>query len=130
MLVCFQTPVVDRLSRRPGRFVPGVVTAGTLLAAFGLLAANYEYFWVAFVVGFGVATGLAAGGSGERTRHSSARRAHRPGTDQDSDAALAELRHRYATGEQTEAEFERRLEWLLETDPPDPAADTVPTGRT
>jgi hypothetical protein len=107
-----------------------VVTAGTLLAAFGLLAANYEYFWVAFVVGFGVATGLAAGGSGERTRHSSARRAHRPGTDQDSDAALAELRHRYATGEQTEAEFERRLEWLLETDPPDPAADTVPTGRT
>jgi hypothetical protein len=115
-------------------FLPGLVTAGTLLVAFGLLAADSEYFWVAFVLGFGVvlpvATGLAAGGSGERTRHSSARRAHPPGTDEDSAAALAELRHRYATRQLTDAEFELRVERLLETDPPDRAADTVPTGRT
>jgi len=90
--------------------VPGVVTALTMTVAFGLLAAGFEFFWVAFVVGFGgvmpIAVGLAKRVETDRDG----------GEDADQPDALAELRRRYAQGELTDAEFERRLERLLETE--------------
>jgi len=90
--------------------VPGVVTALTMTVAFGLLAAGFEFFWVAFVVGFGgimpIAVGLAKHAESERDSGENAQR----------DDALSALRRRYARGELTDAEFERRLERLLETE--------------
>ncbi|MEF8974528.1 MAG: SHOCT domain-containing protein [Haloarcula sp.] len=93
--------------------VSAVVTAATLGVAFGLLALGVESFWLAFVVGFGVvlpaAVGLVESDWSSDTRQETADR------DGEAEAALATLRQRYARGELSEAEFERRVERLLET---------------
>jgi uncharacterized membrane protein len=94
--------------------VSTAVTAGTLLVAFTLLALGVDFFWVAFVVGFGgvlpVSFGLLA--HAERTG------SERPdqGRDEAEDTALATLRRQYARGEIGDAAFEERLERLLETE--------------
>jgi len=93
--------------------VSAVVTAATLVVAFGLLALDVESFWLAFVVGFGVIL-PAAVGLVEYDRSSDTRQATSD-RDSEAEAALATLRGRYARGELSEAEFERRLERLLET---------------
>jgi uncharacterized membrane protein len=92
--------------------VSAVVTTGTLVVAFGLLALGVESFWLAFVVGFGVVLPAAVGlveYDWSDDRQSTADR------DSEAEAALATLRQRYARGELSEVEFERRLEQLLET---------------
>ena len=93
--------------------VSAVVTAVTLVVAFGLLALDVESFWLVFVVGFGVVL-PAAVGLVEYDRRSGSQTAT---TDRDgeAEAALATLRQRYARGELSDVEFERRLERLLET---------------
>ena len=90
--------------------VAAAVTALTLVVAFGGLALDVSFWWVVFPVGFGGVLPLAVA----LTRR---RRAER--TDDASDGrsdALDELRARYARGEIDEAEFERRVERLLETE--------------
>lgn len=94
--------------------VSTAVTAGTLLVAFSLLALGVDFFWVAFVVGFGGVLPVSLG----LLEH-----AERTGTEQsgpesggEEDTALAALRRQYARGEVGDAEFERRLERLLETE--------------
>ena len=106
--------------------VSAVVTAATLVVAFGLLALDVEWFWLAFVVGFGVVL-PAAVGLAEYDRRSGNRPAT---TDRDGEAetALATLRGRYARGELSDVEFERRLERLLETQSVS-SADTRETGK-
>ena len=93
--------------------VSAVVTAVTLGVAFGLLALDVDWFWLAFVVGFAVVL-PAAVGLVEYDRRSGSQAA---ATDRDdeAEAALATLRQRYAQGELSDVEFERRLERLLET---------------
>ena len=107
--------------------VSAVVTAGTLVVAFGLLALGVEAFWLAFVVGFGVvlpaAVGLVEYDRSSGTRHAATDR------NSEAEAALATLRQRYARGELSEAEFERRLERLLVTAPASPG-DTRETAQT
>jgi len=95
-------------------FVGGVVVAGILLVAFGLLAVGYPWFWVAFPVGFGgvLPAAIALARLYERRREE--RAADEAPTEQE--AALSTLRDRYARGELTEAEFERKVERLLETE--------------
>lgn len=93
--------------------VAGGVTFLTLAVAFGLMALGAPYFWVAFPVGFGGALPLAVGlvrwyESRDPDRHSTG--------DSETDAALADLRERYARGELSDEEFERRVERLLETE--------------
>lgn len=111
--------------RKPEEFepamalVPGAVSAGTLVVAFTLLAVGFEYFWVTFIIGFGVvlptATGLAATKRTENSQDGTNRRDNRG-----EDDALATLRQRYARGELSDAEFEHQVERLLETeDPPE-----------
>jgi len=93
--------------------VSAVVTAVTLGVAFGLLALDVDWFWLAFVVGFGVVLPAAVGLVEYDQRSDS-----RPATtdrDGETEAALATLRQRYARGELSDVEFERRLERLLET---------------
>ncbi|MEF8814536.1 MAG: SHOCT domain-containing protein [Halovenus sp.] len=94
--------------------VLAAITAGTLGLAFSLMALGVEDFWVVFVVGFGgvlpVSMALLARARKRADSTSS-------GTPERGEAerALAELRKRYARGEFTDEEFERRVEKLLET---------------
>lgn len=90
--------------------VATAVTAVTLSGAFGLLALGVDAFWLVFVVGFGGVLPLAT----VLARRVETRRDDP--TDPDEDTALQQLRARYARGELTDAEFERRVERLLETD--------------
>ena len=93
------------------RLAAAAVTLVTLVVAFGGLALDVPFWWVAFPVGFGGLLPLAVSlvrrrrGADDRTDELAAR----------SDA-LDELRSRYARGEIDEAEFERRVERLLETE--------------
>ena len=89
--------------------VAGVVVALTFLVGFGLLAIGYPWFWIAFPVGFAGVLPAAIG----LVRLYESRVA--AGEDPEADA-LESLRERYARGEIDEAEFEARLELLLETE--------------
>jgi hypothetical protein len=99
--------------------VAGAVTMLTLTVAFGLLFAGVPWFWVAFPVGFGglLPTALGAVRLYQRRREPSR------STANDEDDALATLRDRYARGELTDAEFERQVERLLETEDAETARD-------
>lgn len=104
----------------------GVVTFLTLGVAFGLMFLGVDYFWVAFPVGFGggmplaVALGKYYESKREADRERERGRRDR-GRSDGADAALAELRDRYAHGEIDDAEFEARVERLLETESVDDA---------
>jgi len=96
----------------------GAVTFLTLGVAFGLMALGNPFFWVAFPVGFGggipMAIGLARWYESREEGPSQSEPAQRRADD--TDAALADLRERYARGELDEDEFETRVERLLETE--------------
>jgi len=92
----------------------GTVMFLTLAVAFGLLALGNPYFWVAFVVGFGGGIPLAVNLAKYYESRPESEGSSRTG-DSDTDAALADLRERYARGELDETEFEARVERLLET---------------
>jgi len=106
--------------------VSAVVTAATLLIAFGLLALGVESFWLVFVVGLGVvlpaAVGVVEYNQDSDTRNTTTDR------ESETESALATLRQRYARGELSEVEFERRLEQLLEA-PSSPAERTRETAH-
>lgn len=89
----------------------GVVTLGTLLVAFALLAAGWPYFWIAFPIGFG---GLLPAAVALTKWYAAG--AEEESTNSDRENALADLRERYARGEIDDQEFERRVERLLETE--------------
>lgn len=82
----------------------GAVTALTLAIAFSLLAVGFEYFWVTFIVGFGVVLPAAPGVATSQADRE---------TEQISSPPLDELKQRYARGEVTDEEFERRVKRLL-----------------
>lgn len=91
--------------------VSGAVTALTFLVAFGLLFADVSWFWVAFPVGFAgvLPMALALVKQYQRTHET-------PDHSTETDAALDALRERYARGELSDAEFEDRVEQLLDTE--------------
>jgi uncharacterized membrane protein len=101
--------------------VAGAVTALTFLVGFGLLFAGVPYFWVAFPVGFAGVLPMAVGVARlyQRRQESDGR------PTSEADDALATLRDRYARGELTDAEFERQVEGLLETEDSATARDRV-----
>ncbi len=90
--------------------------AGTLAGftiAGVLLALNVEFWWMGFVA-IGGLVPIFVGAARLYEERGTADRTER--RDDGEDAALARLRERYADGEITEAEFERRVERLLETE--------------
>jgi len=97
--------------------VSGAVTGLTLLVAFALMFAGFEFFWVVFVVGFGrvlpMSLGLVKHYYGDQERSTRREPTTRSAETED---ALEELRHRYARGELSDEEFDRRVERLLETE--------------
>lgn len=98
--------------------VAGAVTMLTMTVAFGLLALGISGFWIAFPVGFGGVLPLAVTLA---RRYESDDDSSDPDTRETDDDALDALRARYARGEIGEAEFERRVERLLETERADDA---------
>jgi len=105
----------------------GAVTFLTLAVAFGLMFLGVPYFWVAFPVGFGGLLPLSASLAKwyESNRADERERSHgyesATGRDDETDEAIDALRERYARGEIDDAEFERRVERLLETESVDDA---------
>jgi uncharacterized membrane protein len=96
--------------------VGGLVTALTLLAAFGSLALGVEGWWIFFIVGFAGVMPLAVGVTRLYESRQASESASSTGPAGADEAALAALRRRYAEGEIDETEFERRVERLLETE--------------
>ncbi|ELZ86580.1 hypothetical protein C453_05564 [Haloferax elongans ATCC BAA-1513] len=94
--------------------VAGVVIGLILLVGFGLLALDVSWFWVAFPIGFaGVLPAALALVKIYESRHEEDAEDPQQSETQD---ALETLRQRYAAGELTEAEFEAKVERLLETE--------------
>lgn len=75
-------------------------------------------FWVIWVVGFAVVLPLFAIAVGEHDSEETRAHDQTDATDEGDEVAdaLEELKRRYARGEFDEAEFETRLERLLETE--------------
>ena len=94
--------------------VTGGVTALTLGVAFGLLALGVRSFWVAFPVGFGVI--LPGAIAMVHSRRADERRTVADTRTEQSPTGLEVLRRRYAAGELSDEEFERRVERLLESE--------------
>lgn len=92
--------------------VSGVVTALTLGSAFGLRGLGVGAFWVAYPVGFGVVlpSVLSLVNYHWLPRETEADDSRGTGAGD----RLEELRLRYARGELSEVEFERRLDRLFE----------------
>ena len=103
--------------------VGGVVVALTLLVAFALLFAGFEFFWVAFPVGFGglLPAAVALARLYESRRDADPRDRSERAPAGTTDGALATLRDRYARGDIDEVEFEDRLDALLRTESVDDA---------
>jgi len=105
----------DSLADQVGSFL-GVLT---LVAGLGALAVGFSWFWMIFVVGWIVVTPIAQW----LARHAESDEAGDDSDARDEEAAaLDELRGRYARGDIGEAEFERRVERLLETESVDDAS--------
>ena len=104
--------------------IAGVISATTLFVSFALLAIDFEYFWVTYIIGFGGILPTAVGLHVSRTTHEPNAASHEADTA-DEDAAIAALRERYARGELTDAEFESRIERLLETESTEDTRRTV-----
>ena len=103
-----ETPLVS--------LVQAVVSGAIISLGVFLFVADWSLFWLVFVVGF-VAVLPAATKLAERYESRPADEDEADGEDEDKQAsALATLRDRYASGEIDEAEFERRVERLLETE--------------
>ena len=108
-----ESPVVDADDESPlEQAAAGVTTGLVLLVAFGLLALDVSWFWIAFPVGFGgllpAAVGLA--------RYYEESETSDTGESAASDDPVEALKNRYARSEIDEAEFERRLDDLLDSD--------------
>ena len=107
------------------------VTAITSLLVLGVgltaLFLGYSWFWIAWVVGFAVVVPIVAILTGEdhedplgdQFEHAFDRGETEPQSKQD---ALDALRERYARGDLTEEQFERKLDRLLETETPEDVA--------
>jgi uncharacterized membrane protein len=102
-----------------------VVGTATLVLGLAALAAGVDWFWMVFVVGWVVVTPAAEWAARQyesRAEESADGRTtdHAMADDETADA-LDELRDRYARSDIDEAEFERRVERLLETESVDDA---------
>jgi uncharacterized membrane protein len=115
----------------------GIMPLLVLGAGFVALFAGFDYFYVIWIIGFTVLvpiTAILLDGNGERedewtaedtqhgTEHDSTTTAQSSSSPSTQDA-LSTLRERYANGELTDTQFERKLDRLLETETPENAAE-------
>lgn len=106
-------------------------TAAILILGAGFLAlfAGYEYFFLIWVFGYAVVLPLIAIHVGDRVVGERADTKRAPDGTPTSEVqtstseALALLRERYARGDLTDEQFERKLDRLLETETPERAQE-------
>lgn len=101
-------------------------------AGFVAMFADFDFFWMIWILGFAVflpLIGAVTGKSGDESAGTSVEHDTRSpnehssaDTDPTSDA-LATLRDRYARGDLTDEQFEHKLDALLETESPENAAE-------
>jgi uncharacterized membrane protein len=113
-----------------------LVLGAGLGSLFGLPLLNAVDFWIVFAIGYAVVVPLvsvlrgrttdAAAGPSDRSGRS--RTEHIDESAEDVDAALDRLRDRYARGDLSEEQFERKLETLLETETPEAARERMARG--
>ena len=117
-----------------------LVLGAGLGSLFGLPVLAAIDFWIIFAIGYAVVVPLVSLLRGRTARTVPARRGSRNAAqseradadrsgDDDVDEALVRLRDRYARGDLSEEQFERKLEVLLETDTPENARDRVERER-
>ncbi|MXV60865.1 DUF1707 domain-containing protein [Natronorubrum sp. JWXQ-INN-674] len=97
--------------------VSSAVSMLTVGVALGLLFLGWSNFWIVFVIGFGFVLPAAVQLAQWYDSQSSSQSPDSPShSDNEQQRALETLRQRYASGEIDEAEFERRVTRLLETE--------------
>ncbi|QCC48807.1 SHOCT domain-containing protein [Halobellus limi] len=118
-----------------------LVLGAGLGSLFGVPILEAVDFWVVFVIGYAVVVPLVSLLRGRKAGPDSARRENRSSPrsetadlersdSDDVDEALERLRDRYARGDLSEEQFERKLEVLLETDTPENARERAVRRRT
>lgn len=121
----------DRLRENASGVVATLVT-GTWLAA---MFTGQDWWLAAMLVGYVVVvpiTGILFGDEDaveDRRDGRSRDRRERDATDDSTQDALETLRQRYAQGDLTDEQFERKLERLLDTDSLESAEDRVRAER-
>lgn len=105
--------------------VDGVVALLILGLGFAALFTGQSWFWLVWVIGFAVVLPLVSIAFGLDDEDE---QAPEPPRDEEAEA-LEELKRRYARGELDEAEFEARLERLLETEDVEAAREYVERSR-
>ena len=109
----------------------GVASMLVLTVGLAALFLGQSWFWVVFVVGFaGVVplVGVLSKGDESENPFETSRDADET-TEESRTEALETLRERYARGELTHEEFERKLEALMETESPEQAERRVERER-
>jgi uncharacterized membrane protein len=118
---------VSTVRKRAAENSEQIFVSLVLGAGFIALFAGFNFFWMIWVFGFAVLLPLIGSltGEGDEDETDIERDSHQP-TEHSDDAttdALATLRNRYARGELTDDQFERKLDALLETEHPESAAE-------
>ena len=118
----------DSLAESDDRVVSAVallVLGAGLGSLFGVPVLDAIEFWVIFAIGYAVVVPLTSllRGHGAESARDSPRESGRDGSE--GADALDRLRDRYARGELSEAQFERKLETLLETETPEDARERI-----
>ena len=111
---------------------PGVASMLVLTVGLAALVLDQSWFWAVFVVGFaGVVplVGVLSKDDEESGEPSETSRDMDETTEESRTEALETLRERYARGELTHDEFERKLEALMETESPEQAERRVERER-
>jgi len=105
--------------------------ASLLVLGLGLLGlfAGFEWFWLVFVIGFAVVVPLVDTLFGEEEAADEPDRPAPDAAPTSKQDALDTLRDRYARGDLSDAEFERKVERLLETESPESAREHVARSR-
>ena len=109
----------------------GVASMLVLTVGLAALFLDQSWFWVVFVVGFaGVVPLVGVLSKGDESESPPETPHDGAGTTEESRTeALETLRERYARGELTHEEFERKLEALMETESPEHAERRVERER-
>ena len=104
-----------------------LVLGAGLGSLFGIPLLNAIDFWVIFAIGYAVVVPLVSLFRGRRAELATRIRTadDPPEASDDVDAALDRLRDRYARGDLSDEQFERKLEALLETETPEDARARV-----
>ena len=104
----------------------GVASMLVLTVGLAALVLDQSWFWAVFVVGFaGVVPLVAVLSEDDEEASETSRGGGDETTGESRTEALETLRERYARGELTHEEFERKLEALMETETPEGAERRV-----